>query len=548
MKRPNILIILTDEERFPPVYESAALAEWSRTQLPAHAFLRQHGLEFCRHYIAASACCPSRASLFTGQYPSLHGVSQTPGAAKTAFDPDQFWLDPNTVPTLGDYMRLNGYRTYYLGKWHFSNADIIRPGSHLSFPSYNPATGIPDPASEQLYLHANRLDEYGFSHWVGPEPHGINPHNSGSSSAIGPRGRDQTYASLFTSLIDQLEQERMSGDAARTDAPWLIVTSFVNPHDIVLYGDYSTMSPLFSFPVAPSIPDVPYPPTYGETLADRPRCQRSYRRLYHRAFQPISDERYYFRLYYQLIKNADDQMMRVLDRFRRSSFYDETLIVFTADHGDLLGAHGRLHQKFYCAYEEALHVPLIVHQPKLFPVPRQSELLTSHIDLVPTILGLTGADVTKLQATLRFTHTETRPFVGRNLADAFLGKQTVDRSWEPIYFMTSDDPTSGLHQVSLLGVPYPSVKGPKQIETVIAQLRTSVGEELWKYSRYFEPDVPDCEEFELYNLSADPEERINLGHPDWMDSSSWQIQQIMKTLLQEQAREKRLTPFTAGVQ
>jgi arylsulfatase A-like enzyme len=63
----------------------------------------------------SSACAPSRASFFTGQYPSLHGVSQTDGVAKNAIEPDVFWLDPDTLPTMGDYFRAGGYDTYYKG-------------------------------------------------------------------------------------------------------------------------------------------------------------------------------------------------------------------------------------------------------------------------------------------------------------------------------------------------------------------------------------------------------------------------------------------------
>ncbi len=72
----------------------------------------------------ASACAPSRASLLTGQYPSLHGVTQTDGLAKAADGPDMFWLAPDTVPTLGDWFRAGGYRTYFKGKWHASHAHL----------------------------------------------------------------------------------------------------------------------------------------------------------------------------------------------------------------------------------------------------------------------------------------------------------------------------------------------------------------------------------------------------------------------------------------
>ena len=73
---------------------------------------------------------PSRATLFTGQYPSLHGVAKTSGIAKQATDPAMGWLDPDEVPTLGDWFRAGGYQTHYRGKWHVSHADLEIPGSH----------------------------------------------------------------------------------------------------------------------------------------------------------------------------------------------------------------------------------------------------------------------------------------------------------------------------------------------------------------------------------------------------------------------------------
>jgi arylsulfatase A-like enzyme len=81
--------------------------------LTAEESLRDHGLEFTNHYIMTAACVPSRSSIFTGQYPSLHGNTQTPGAAKTNIEMDMHWLDPNTLPTIGNYFRAGGYDTYY---------------------------------------------------------------------------------------------------------------------------------------------------------------------------------------------------------------------------------------------------------------------------------------------------------------------------------------------------------------------------------------------------------------------------------------------------
>ena len=130
MTSPNILLIMTDEERYPPPYETEEVTAFRREQLTARESIRASGLEFHRHYAGSMACTPSRATLFTGQYPSLHGVSATDGAAKQATDPEMNWLDPDSVPTLGDWFRAGGYQTHYRGKWHVSHADLLIPGTH----------------------------------------------------------------------------------------------------------------------------------------------------------------------------------------------------------------------------------------------------------------------------------------------------------------------------------------------------------------------------------------------------------------------------------
>jgi arylsulfatase A-like enzyme len=130
MAPPNILLIMTDEERYPPPYETEAVKTFRRDQLVARERIRDGALEFHRHYAGSTACVPSRATLFTGQYPSLHGVSQTDGTAKHSDDPAMMWLDPDSVPTLGDWFRAGGYKTHYRGKWHISNAALLVPGTH----------------------------------------------------------------------------------------------------------------------------------------------------------------------------------------------------------------------------------------------------------------------------------------------------------------------------------------------------------------------------------------------------------------------------------
>lgn len=111
--RPNFLFLMVDEMRHPPVHATDDLKQFRATYLKTQNALRATGVEFQLHYAGSVACTPGRATLYTGKYPSLHGVSQTTGAAKESFDPDVFWLDPNSVPTMGDYFRAAGYTTFW---------------------------------------------------------------------------------------------------------------------------------------------------------------------------------------------------------------------------------------------------------------------------------------------------------------------------------------------------------------------------------------------------------------------------------------------------
>ena len=377
---------------------------------------------------------------------------------------------------------------------------------------------------------------------------------------------------------DQLVELIEALDQGPNREPWLIVGSFLNPHDIAVYGFFSAHAPgQFDFFVDGTVPTIPEPPTFDEQLIanKKPICQESYRRTYGLALQPIINTAYYRQLYYQLQKNVDQQMLRVFTALQRSRFGDDTIVIFFSDHGELLGAHGKLHQKWYCAYEEVVHIPFIIHSKRLFRGRQSLDMLTSHVDLLPTMLGLAGIDANEVGNILRHDHTEVHPLVGRDLSPLLFGRHLASRAWEPIYFMTDDDVTKGLNQNNWFGWQYNSVIQPNHIETVVAALRTSTGVEIWKYSRYFDntqfwtnPGVQDdvelefgpqtpgwagitaqvCatktkttpvpEEYELYNLTADPLELSNVsGNPSYLEQ-----EQFMANLLVQQRSQKRLTP------
>ena len=576
---------MVDEQRYAPPYESPELQVWRQSNLPTQNFLRRNSLEFTHHHIMSTACQPSRASIFTGQYPSLHGVSQTSGSAKASIEKDLFWLTPGTVPTLGNWFRAAGYDTYWKGKWHVSDADLYRPGSWNPLPSYTD-TGRRDPWLERVYEEAGLLENYGFTGFIGPEPHGSNPLNSGSSGP-GGHGRDEVIAQWN---VEMLEHLRTAGN------PWLRVASFVNPHDITLWGSVSVAADLANRPgsfylteqlAGSNVPSRAFTELFdqsaGEDLGSKPTAQGSYVDRYPEGFQPLGDRNPYHRFYYQLQKNVDVQVGKVLAALQGDGrAYRDTIVVYLSDHGDLLGAHGGMFQKWHNSYDEMLRVPFIFHSPTLFSGHETTDMVTSHADLVPTLLGLAGIDEAEVARELRTTHTEVRPLVGRDLSGVILGEQPPALGADDaVYFMIDDQVFRGVQPVSLFGTTYRPVDQPACVESVVTYLPTGPdgARERWKYVRYWDnpatwttPNVqdvftfvpgqvdspgtrpavttvktlsptdgqvgPPLDEFELYNLTTDPAELTNLyGTPAVAGP-----QAALADLLQAERESKRLVP------
>jgi arylsulfatase A-like enzyme len=508
----NILLIMTDEERYPPPYETAAVARFRKEQFGARESLREGGLEFHRHYAGSVACVPSRATLFTGQYPSLHGVSQTSGTAKKNDDPAMMWLDPDSVPTLGDWFRAGGYQTHYRGKWHVSLADLLVPGTHEGLMASD-AEGKPIKDAVAAYRKADRLDPFGFSGWIGREPHGAAKADCGAV-------RDGVFAEQVVELFGELAQ-------ARGDGPWLAVASFVNPHDISAYG--AVWDQIWKLaPPDDSVPEIPEAPSQSDSFAGRPACQEQWKALWWQVLYEQQPDIGYRRLYYYLQKLVDQAIARIVEALDTSGMANDTIVVFTTEHGDMLGAHGGMQQKWCNAYDESVRVPMIVKGPGVATTNGGINTPTSHVDLIPTLMGLAGIDVDRAAAGVAEHHDEAQPLPGRDLSGLIAGSATPESVASPLYFMTEDDISRGLSTQNILtGKAYPPVDAPCHIESTIAMLPTGQdgADELWKLNHYYErlddwneahgiaknPFAGPAAEpvVELHNLTADPEERHN---------------------------------------
>ena len=207
------------------------------------------------------------------------------------------WLDPDSVPTLGDWFRAGGYETHYRGKWHVSHADLVIPGTHDALmASDNDGNVIPEAV--EAYRKADRLDPFGFSGWIGREPHGASRADCGAV-------RDGVFAEQVVELFAELAK-------ARRDGPWLTVASFVNPHDIAFAGGLWEQLLKFA-PPDDTVPEIPEAPSQSDSFAGRPPCQEQFKAVWPQMIVEQPTDLAYRRLYYYLQKLVDKAIGRILD-------------------------------------------------------------------------------------------------------------------------------------------------------------------------------------------------------------------------------------------
>ena len=545
-ERPDVIIIMTDEERAAPSYETDELTEWRRS-LSGMRWFADNAVTFERHYTGSLACVPSRPTIFTGQYPDVHGVTQTDGLGKMADDSRMRWMRQGEVPTLGNWFRAAGYDTHYDGKWHITHADLMDDDG-TPVPT-NTASGEVLADNVQKYLDANPLDPYGFSGWVGPEPHGGEFANCGLA-------RDPLIAERVVAWLEDRYARRRAGDADALK-PFLLVASFVNPHDIVLFPAWQRRG-LPDEVAAIKVPEVPMSPSDLEDLRTKPAAHIAYRAAYPscygpaRAVAPIYQKNHqqYRDLYYQLHAAVDGPLDRVRQAITdgTSDTGGDAVIVRTADHGELLGSHGGLHQKWFQLYDESTRVPFsIARIGSTTTDARTVTAPTSHLDIIPTLLAAASIDEAAIADELKADFSEVHPLPGTDLMPVVDGADAdADRV---VYVMTRDNMpegdtgASGVARAMSRGESTPGVlriNVPAHVATNFEGIVCRVDADdapngeghLWKLVRTFddpstwsEPGVRQLasdgmggptwrtnvlpDQWELYDLTTDPVEMQN---------------------------------------
>ncbi len=362
----NIVFILTDQERlFRPGELPAGFS------LPAHERLVRQGTSFVNHRINSCVCTPSRSVVYTGRH-----IQQT-----RMFDNTNFpWITSMSteLPTLGDMLRAAGYYTAYKGKWHLTK-------------EFETVNTLADPTR----IFTKEMEAYGFSDYFGIGD--IIAHTQGGYR------HDGVIAAMAGSWMRSKGRE-----LAAEGKPWFLAVNLVNPHDVMYYDTDAPGTRVQSARGLTHVARDPVDPLYAKqwdfslprshdqplTMPGRPPAHRDFLRSHDAMVGDIPNEEARWRrrhnYYLNCLRDVDRNIATVLGELDAAGLADRTIIVLTADHGDMDGAH-QLHAKGAVAYREQNNVPLVISHPA-HPGGRQCRAISSHVDLAPTLVSFTGIE------------------------------------------------------------------------------------------------------------------------------------------------------------
>ncbi len=395
-KRPNILLITSDQQHF-----STLGVINPRIRTPALDRLAREGVRFDRAYTCNPVCSPARASIITGLYPAWHHC-WTIGVKL-----------PEDVPTVGDILQEHGYATILIGKAHFQPL-ASQPGSEslecqptlrdLDFwrGFHGPWYGFEHVEVARNHAdesHAGQhyaiwLEEKGLTNWLDyfwewpHRPDGVRRRHKWDLP-------EQFHYSVWTAERTIANMEKF----VREDRPFFLWASFQDPHPPYLVPEpwdalYRPEDMAPGRLVEGEMDDMP--PHFQKTQEEHPDfsmyCETYGAHGFHS--HRISDEdlRKDMAVYYGMISLMDREIGRILDALDRLSQRDNTLVVFTTDHGHFLGQHG-LVAKGAFHYEDMIRVPMIVRYAAEIPQGETSSALQSLVDYAPTFLSAAGIDV-----------------------------------------------------------------------------------------------------------------------------------------------------------
>ncbi len=418
----NVLIIMADQH----TGNCTGYAGHPYVKTPNMDALAKDGVVFNHAYCAYPTCTASRCSMLTGLWPHAHGCNLNVGAPET--NPDR-GLGPDTVMP-ESVLFAQGYATKHRGRWHAG--DQKRHACYQAPDGYRylvdwyawlkeklPAGALDAPPSDRglfghpLYMTEEAKAAQDLFHEKGWTP-------AQDITAIGRTAVPYEYQEDTWVVEDCLALLDTYGDT-----PFMITCSMNPPH-----AYWAAPDPFYSMYDPKEIelpPNQARPPYYKGSMGVR-------------FFDALGEAgvKEYLRCYYALVSQVDHQVGRLVNKLKEMGQYDNTLIIYISDHGDMNGAHRHLMKAVTPAmYEEICHVPLIMTCPKLLPRGKRVETMVNGVDLMPTILDYTGQAVPK-----EVQGDSLRPYIegeddpdraayteGTHPTAAFVGRRMRTREW-----------------------------------------------------------------------------------------------------------------------
>lgn len=334
--KPNILFIIADQH----MVDALSCAGNPYVKTPNLDRLAARGLRFTRSYVAYPLCVPSRASLFSSRMPhELEIYGNTLGTD----------LADKKVPTMGELMRTGGYETAYAGKWHV----------HEGFPAYAAS--------------AKRKSVPGFD---------LLPVSGGKD----PRKGDKKTEEKGPQCDPFTAEAGIKFLGEKHNKPFLLTVSLLNPHDICefpYFAGFKTMAPKEEAQLPPLRPNFNDTDKLPEAANDRKALKGAWG---HSKWEELRWRQYQW-TYYRLVEGTDKLIGDILTALENSPHKDNTIVIYTSDHGEMLGSHRMVSKEKL--YEEAVNVPLIIAPPGHVGVVDKTHNVIG-MDIMPTLLDYAG--------------------------------------------------------------------------------------------------------------------------------------------------------------
>ncbi|MBN1489240.1 MAG: sulfatase [Phycisphaerae bacterium] len=346
LKRPNVLVFFDDQLRPDAcgVYGGQNITTPNIDRLAAQGVLFTNAISMC------PLCTPFRGMLQTGRYPTHTGVVLN-------------WIEINPRQRgIAHIFRDAGYHTGFIGKWHLAAGRLKRAGKHNATPADHERV---DKAIK-AYVKENPESEYvppgperlGYEHWQA--------FNFHCEFQRAPYYEDSPKRLIMPRYETDAEMDMAIAFMRRQQAegqPFFLMVAPHPPHP----------------PFAPDFCPAGYLEQIREDLVWSPNVPEDHR---HRR-KPLEA-----RCYYAMAKNVDDNVGRLMDFLEASGLAEDTIVVFTSDHGEMMGSQGR--ENKMVPYREAVNIPCIVRWPGRIAAGRQIDALCTPVDHLPTLCGLAG--------------------------------------------------------------------------------------------------------------------------------------------------------------